>query len=203
MTQRTKAAVILIILLIAYLYITQPALFTYFSRMASFKIPTFHIGIGNTTDVHAASVKDISIVGTPDMSVAQINDVLTKASSPARGTGQALYTGSATSHIKASFALAVFKHESGYGTAGMARSTHSLGNIRCSAGYACIGGYRSYVSWEVGYTDFYTLIRTLYISHLGLNTVGQVMSTYAPTSENNTSGYIADVISSMNTWEGK
>jgi hypothetical protein len=35
----------------------------------------------------------------------------------------------------------------------MARVTYSLGNIRCSAGYQCLGGYRAYDNWVAGYTD--------------------------------------------------
>ena len=195
----TSKKVLLVVLLLCgvYLYANNPSMF------ASFKLPSIPTFSFNTAALASPGQSDATVVGAPDMTVAHINDVLNKAGSPARGSGQALYNGSLASGVKVSFALAVFKHESSYGTAGVARATHSLGNIRCSDGYACYQGYRSYGTWELGYTDFYNLIRNLYIHQLGLTTVGRVMPTYAPSKENATSDYITDVVKSMNTWEGK
>lgn len=201
MSTSKKYAFVLLLLLIGYVYMTYPSLFTSLSHL---KFPTFHISTGSLMgNALANTVNDVSIVGTPDMSTNAINAVLKSVNSPARGTGQALYNGSLASGVKVSFALAIFKHESGYGTAGVARATHSLGNIRCSNGYACINGYRAYTSWVASYTDFYTLIKNLYITQKHLTTVGQVLHTYAPTSENSTSDYIADVLASMNTWKDR
>src|SRR5689334_14555272 len=74
-----------------------------------------------------------SITGRPTLSPEFLNQVLQEAHSPAQGTGQALYALSVQYGIDDAYALAFFKHESQYGTTGVARSTRSLGNIRCSA----------------------------------------------------------------------
>ena len=94
-----------------------------------------------------------TVLGRPTLSSDFINQVLQAAHSPAQGTGQALYTLSVQYGIDDAYALAFFKHESQYGTTGIAQETRSLGNIRCSAGYQCINGYRSYSSWIAGEAD--------------------------------------------------
>ena len=99
------------------------------------------------------------------------------------------------------FALAVFKHESGYGNAGVAKQNLSLGNLRCIEGAACQGGYAAFNSWQDGYSAFYKLISgPLYVGS-GLTTPEQILRRYAPVADNNDpSGYAADVESSMSTW---
>src|SRR6266704_3623346 len=134
-----------------------------------------------------------SIEGKPTLSAAFVDKVLAAAGSKAAGTGQALYDLSVKYGIDDAYALAFFQHESTFGTGGVARATLSLGNIRCSEGYICIEGYRAYSSWQEGYADWYRLIRNLYISQWGLRTVEQIVPKYAPSSENDVTGYISAV----------
>lgn len=141
------------------------------------------------------------ITGMPTVRAAFINRVLSFYHSPASGTGQALYDLSQQYHINDVYALAVFKHESLFGRAGMAHVTLSLGNIRCSVEYRCINGYRAYNSWQAGYADWYHLIATAYIAH-GLTTIPQIIPVYAPASDgNDVTGYIADVEQSVMQWQ--
>jgi Mannosyl-glycoprotein endo-beta-N-acetylglucosaminidase len=142
-----------------------------------------------------------SIIGGPSLTPELVNRVLALANSPASGTGQALYDLSQQYNIDDAYALAFFQHESSFGTTGVAQFTRSLGNIRCSSGYACIDGFRAYASWEAGYADWYQLIRTLYIGEWHLTTVAQIIPVYAPTSDgNNVSGYIAAIEQAVNQW---
>jgi hypothetical protein len=142
-----------------------------------------------------------SVVGSPSLSAAFINDVLSVYGSPASGTGQALYVLSQQYDIDDADALAFFLHESAFGTTGIARLTRSLGNIRCSAGYVCIDGFRAYASWIAGYQDWYHLLRSLYINQWHLTTLQQIVPVYAPASDhNNVADYIAAVLSSVETW---
>ena len=142
-----------------------------------------------------------SVLGRPSLSPAFINRVLALAHSPAQGTGQSLADLSAAYGIDDAYALAFFKHESQYGTTGVARVTRSLGNIRCSAGYACLEGYRAYPSWQAGYADWYQLIFNLYIKQWHLTTVEQIVPVYAPTSDSNdVPGYIAAVEQAVAAW---
>lgn len=142
-----------------------------------------------------------SIEGKPTISATLINSILAAAGSSANGTGQALYDLGVKYGIDPVYALAFFQHESTFGTAGVARATLSLGNIRCSAGYVCIEGFRAYQSWQQGYEDWYQLIRNLYISQWGLRTVEQIIPTYAPASDhNNVAGYISTIENAVNAW---
>ena len=117
------------------------------------------------------------------------------------GKGQALYDLGVKYGIDPAFALAFFMHESTFGTAGMARVTLSLGNLRCIPSVPCNNGYAQFSSWEQGFEAWYKLIRNLYVAQWGLVTIDQIIPTYAPSSDhNNVSGYIAALKHSIDTW---
>jgi hypothetical protein len=140
--------------------------------------------------------------GAPTLSAGFVNQVLAAAHSPAQGTGQALYDLSRQHGIDDAYALAFFQHESQFGTTGMARATHSFGNIRCSTGYQCNNGYRAYSSWVAGEQDWYRLIQSLYINTWRLTTVEQIIPVYAPSSDgNDVAGYIAAVEQAVSHWQ--
>src|SRR6266568_724818 len=106
-----------------------------------------------------------SVLGKPTLTVAFINAVLASYHSPAAGKGRALYNYGVQYGIDPAFALAFFLHESTMGTAGEARTTLSLGNLRCIPARPCIdqdrGGYTQMNSWEDGFLQWYKLIRNL------------------------------------------
>ncbi|HEX4202825.1 MAG TPA: glucosaminidase domain-containing protein [Ktedonobacteraceae bacterium] len=149
-----------------------------------------------------------SVLGKPTLSVAFINQVLGSYGSPAAGKGQALYDLGVKYQIDPAFALAFFFHESGFGTAGEARKTLSLGNLRCIPNAACVdrnpdgtGGYASFPTWEAGFEAWYKLIRNLYVAQLGLVTVDQIIPTYAPTADhNNEAAYIGSLKHELDVW---
>ncbi len=141
------------------------------------------------------------IVGPPSLSADFVNAVLDQYRSPASGTGQALYEKSAAFCIDDAVALAFFQHESGFGRAGIAVVNHSLGNIRCSSGYSCRGGFRSYASWEDGYTDWFSLIKSLYVEQWRATTVEAIIPHYAPVADhNNEQAYISAVKTAVAKW---
>jgi len=84
----------------------------------------------------------------------------------------------------------------------VARSTHSLGNIRCTPGWLrCVGGYRAYDSYTAGMADWYNLIKTLYIDQWGLSTPATILSRYAPVGDGNEpAAYAAAVIQLVQGW---
>lgn len=127
--------------------------------------------------------------------------MLQQYQSPARGKGQALYELGVTYHIDPAYALAFFLEESKFGTQGVARVTHSLGNIRATKGYASYHGYRAYKTWEAGFKDWYQLIAGQYIGKWGLKTVDAIIPVYAPGSDdNNEEVYIHTVKTAVDTW---
>jgi len=152
--------------------------------------------------VHPVSVASSSDVrGRPSLSAAFINRVLSFSHSPAAGLGQAMYADSLHFGIDDVFALAFFLHESSFGTTGVARVTHSLGNIICTPGWPrCVEGFRWYPSWAAGCLDWFRLLAVVYLPR-GLFTVQQIVPVYAPASAgNDVVGYIAAVLTAVQTW---
>ena len=151
---------------------------------------------------HTSANHDIT--GGPSVSVGLIESVLAQYGSPAVGHGQSLYDLGLKYGVNPAYALAFFVHESGCGTKGVARFTHSIGNIRWTEGYDNYEGYRSYGSWEQGMDDWYRLITELYIGGWHLRTVDAIVPVYAPSGDNNNPpGYIAAVKDMVDSWRGK
>src|SRR5947209_414627 len=135
-----------------------------------------------------------SVIGGPSLAASFIDRVLARYGSPAVGLGRALVADSQQFHIDDAYALAFFLHESSFGTTGIARFTHSLGNIICSGYATCFQGFRSYASWQVGALDWFRLIKYEYLPR-GLSTVQAIVPVYSPASDHNdVPGYISAVV---------
>jgi hypothetical protein len=103
-------------------------------------------------------------------------------------------------------------HESTFGTAGEARITLALGNLRCIPNRPCVNTegtpcqpgqscYAKFYSWEDGFQAWYQLIRNLYVADWGKTTIDQIIPTYAPPSDNNNdSAYINSLKESISAW---
>ena len=89
---------------------------------------------------------------------------------------------------------------------GIGAVNHSLGNIRCSVGYSCQDGFRSYASWQASYQDWYDLILNGYVkgsvsAACPCTTVEQIIPVYAPSHDgNDVQGYIAALLQAASTW---
>jgi hypothetical protein len=140
-----------------------------------------------------AAANRFKVIGRPTITAARINYILCENDSPACGTGRAMYRLGIEYGINPVVALAFFQQESTFGRYGIASITHNLGNIRCTPGYKCIGGFRAYHTWGQGYQDWYRLIRNLYINSWHLTTIQQIIPVYAPSTENDTALYIYNV----------
>src|SRR5438552_12107722 len=115
------------------------------------------------------------ILGTPTVSAASIDQILSANNSPATGNGQAIYNDGVKYGIDPVFALAFFMHESSFGTAGIAQITLSPGNLRCIPDAACISGYAAFPTWSAGFNAWYQLIRNLYVDTWGLTSLDQII----------------------------
>jgi hypothetical protein len=147
-----------------------------------------------------------SIYGTPSIPVAQIDTILKLYQSPAAGQGQTLYDLSVQYGIDDAYPLAFFMHESRFGTQGEAQVTHSLGNLRCIDGAACIdqdrGGYASFASWHDGFQAWFVLITSDLYKGDGLTTVETIIPRYAPTADSNDeTAYINAIIEAVDAWQ--
>ncbi len=142
-----------------------------------------------------------SVLGSPSINADFINQVLDAYHSPAAGKGQALYDLGVKYGIDPAFALAFFQHESSFGTAGEARSSLSLGNLRCIPDAQCTDNYAWFPTWEAGFEAWYKLIRNLYVAVWGLTTVDLIIPKYAPTADNNNeAAYIAALKRELDVW---
>lgn len=214
MDRKTMLVIVLLgvlaILVIAYhdeaVPITQAAQTTVATQKTQKTQPEQHFTIASTHQSY-------SILGSPTITPAFINRVLTAYGSPAQGLGQTLYDLSEQYGIKAEAGLAFFQHESTFGKFGMAAITHSLGNLRCISDAACVDTtgqpcqpgescYASFPTWSAGFEAWYKLIRTLYINTWHLTTIAQIIPRYAPSADNNDeAAYIASVEHSITMWQ--
>src|SRR5215470_15709058 len=150
-----------------------------------------------------------TVTGPPTISAAFIDQVLSAYGSPAALTGQALYDLGVETGIDPVYALAFFLHEDRFGETGIGAANHSLGNIRCSAGYACTSGFRSYVTWADAYQDWYNLILYGYVrgqvtiplvGHV-CTTVDEIVPVYAPSGDrNDVVAYSAAIKHAVDIW---
>lgn len=142
-----------------------------------------------------------ALSGPPSVSVDFLNQVLAFYDSPAAGKGQSLYDLGVKYTIDPVYALAFFLQESRLGTTGVARVTHSLGNIRATPGHPSYHGYRKYQTWEDGFADWYQLIKALYIQQWKLVTVSKIVPVYAPSADHNdVETYITVVERAVTVW---
>jgi len=151
-------------------------------------------------DIVAPGLAPYHADGKPTIARSLVNKILCNAHSPACGSGEDLYDFAILNGVNPAFEMAVFKHESAYGTAGIARVTRSLGNIRCAGYHDCMSGYRRYATWLDGYEDFNMLLKREYFPR-GLVTVAQIIPIYAPAADHNDeAAYIHAVSGAMDAW---
>ncbi|MBA3858124.1 MAG: hypothetical protein C0507_14560 [Cyanobacteria bacterium PR.3.49] len=142
---------------------------------------------------------DLAIKGPPSCTADQIQEFLASKGSPAAkepGFSQALYDACTNRGIDPAVAVGFFLQESTLGKHGRATNNHSLGNIKGSAPESggTDGTFRKYETWAEGARDWARLIDEAYVQKRGLSTLSQVISVYAPGSDNNNeSRYVATV----------
>jgi hypothetical protein len=141
------------------------------------------------------SGEPLSVEFSSCISADEINRILDKKNSPARGTGNLFVRLGKEYGIDPVIALAFFRQESQFGTEGIAVHTKSMGNIKYSS--KCPGGnYRGfcqYDSWEDSIEDWYRLVSGPVYVRSGLDTIEEIIPKYAPSSENDVNVYIDSV----------
>jgi hypothetical protein len=175
----------------------------------------------SSTKVSAPASVDasVSFQASPRLSPAFLNRVLAAYRSPAAGLGQQIYDLGRQYGVNSDLLLAIFGHESAFGTTGEARVSRSVGNLRClDESYAlyrpsCADGYAQFPSWLDGIGAFYRLIQVGYVDGLvtipivghRCTTLAQVIPVWAPASDgNDPAAYINDVLSFLRAWyEGR
>ncbi len=163
--------------------------------------------VGAFGDAHRGAMAanpEGAIMHVPSVSVAAIHSALQAAGSPVldaayadhKDAAEYIWDSGRVLGVDPAVVMAMFHHESVFGTQGMARQTLSIGNIRPLAGQPQLNGYRLYSSWQQGIDDCYRLLRSY--AHNGAATVPQAIPVWAPPTDNNDdSAYIASVLNTM------
>lgn len=158
-------------------------------------------------DVPPPIAGDMPMKGPPTITPEKIDQVLKSFNSPASGLGQHIYDEGVKRGINPAVALAFFVQESSAGTKGVAAETNSWGNIKGEGPAGSYKGFRSYDNFAQGVDDWYRLIDDKYLAPKseggrGYTHLSQVISTYAPGSDNNNErAYVANVKGMVQGWE--
>lgn len=205
---RSQSGGILPLLVLAVLlflaYLCWPWIATHWSSFLPATM-TSHV---TTTQFLPDNTSAESIVGPPTLPAAYIDRKLAEEHSPAQGLGSTLYQLSNQYHIDDAYIVALFHHESDYGKKGvvLTRNTHSLGNIKCTSGYVCAEGFRSYQTWIDGAKDLYALLYHGYVKgqaskQCPCKTASQILAIYAPQGDgNDVTTYIKSVLQDVSTY---
>jgi hypothetical protein len=156
---------------------------------------------------------DEPISGPPDLTPARFAAILAEARSPAAPFAGTIYDAFVVTGVRPSITLAFFKHESRFGTQGVAATynTRNWGNVRSAERPELAGApvetprgrFATYPTWTAGALDWsYRLTGPKYAGR-GLLTVRQVLPVYAPPSDGNDPDAYADaVIADVRAWVG-
>ncbi len=125
--------------------------------------------------------KDYTILDkVPRIQFTTFEYLLKQAKSPAYPEAQKCWNAIRAHGVDPAFALAQFRQESSYGTAGIAVGNKSWGNIRRG------GVFVSYSSWEAGAEDYAALVSGyLYAGDSSFNTARKLPYRYAPSADHN------------------
>jgi len=163
--------------------------------------------VGDFGDAHRVAMAANSggaIMHVPSVSVGAIRAALRAAGSPVldaayadhKDAAEYIWDSGRVLGVDPAVVMAFFRHESVFGTRGMARETLSVGNIRPLPGPPQVNGYRLYASWQQGIDDCYRLLRSY--ARNGAATVPQAVPIWAPPTDNNDdSAYISSVLGAM------
>jgi hypothetical protein len=161
---------------------------------------------GQRVDLPPPLQGDLRVDGPNTITAEKIDEVLAQFHSPAQGIGKDLIAMGEKYNINAAVALAFFIQESSAGTKGAAVRNNSWGNIKGSGPAGSDGTFRTYHNFTEGAEDWFRLIRNKYLASpneggFGAQTLSQIISKYAPGSDNNNErGYVATVKGLVSGW---
>jgi hypothetical protein len=125
------------------------------------------------------------VSGGPSLGPTCVDSILAAYGSPLAGHGGDIVALSHTYQVDDAVALAFFVMESRAGTQGEAVATHSFGNLRPMPNAPSRDGYRYYDNWMDGASEWFSLVRSLYINQLKLQSLADIIPVYAPATDSN------------------
>ncbi len=196
------AAGLIILTATVTLMIVQPGGVDQNLRQAEQRLKSFYaergISINGYRDVMVVNPGGYNPLGPVSISRSTFKQFLQELKSPALTEADAMYQVCVDEGCDPALALAFFEHESTGGNNGVAALTKSIGNIRCTTGYACYttegnGSFRKYETWTEGLRDWARLLK-MYKDDWKRVTLEDIIPKYAPQSDhNNEAAYISGV----------
>jgi murein DD-endopeptidase MepM/ murein hydrolase activator NlpD len=156
------------------------------------------INISGYKDVMVVNTGGYNPLGPVSISRVTFKQFLQEMNSPALPEADAMYQSCIEEGCDPAVVLAFFEHESSGGNQGVAVFTKSIGNIRCTTGYACYdtagnGSFRKYNTWADGVRDWARLLK-MYKDDWKRVTLEDIIPKYAPQADNNNeAAYISAV----------
>ncbi|HLW01716.1 MAG TPA: hypothetical protein VKT82_23870 [Ktedonobacterales bacterium] len=155
------------------------------------------------TPVPAKPAAD-SIFQHPTISVVEVSRVLQSVNSPILPYAGDVYAYGIQYGIDPVFALAFWMKESREASDGsVAAVDHNPGYTEGLGTDTRVGRWAYWATWPEGIAGWYRYMRVFFIDGLGLTTVESILPIYAPSTENNTSGYIAFVLQKVADWRAE
>ncbi len=145
-----------------------------------------------------------SIAQPPTISIVEVGRILQSVNSPILPYAGDVYAYGVQYGIDPAFALAFWMKESREASDGsVAAVDHNPGYTEGLASDARCGRWACWATWPEGIAGWYQYMRVFFIEGRGLTTVESILPIYAPSSENNTSGYIAFVLNEVAAWRAE
>ncbi|MDP9314142.1 MAG: hypothetical protein M3R24_25225, partial [Chloroflexota bacterium] len=145
------------------------------------------------------------VVGPPSIAYETVLRVLAqRPASPLLPLAPEIWTLGEQASVDVAFALAIWLKESEFGTTGVSVTTRNPGNLTCAAAdptfrSGCAGRWATYARWSDAVADWFAYVERRYVAQ-GLTTVESILPVYAPSSENDTAGYLAQVTTWLRDW---
>jgi|GEM_PF-1992190 len=143
------------------------------------------------------------IARSPTVTIPEIERVLGRVNSPILPYAGDVYAYGLQYGIDPVFALAFWMKESREASDGsVAAVDHNPGYTEGLASDQRCGRWACWPTWPEGIAGWFHYMRVFFVNR-GLDTVEQILPIYAPSSENNTSGYIVFVLHWAAVWRAE
>ncbi len=143
------------------------------------------------------------IARSPTITITEIDRVLQSVNSPMIPYEADIYASGVQYGIDPVFALAFWMKESREASDGsVAAPDHNPGYTEGLGNDPRCGRWACWPTWPEGIAGWFHYMRVFFINR-GIRTVESILPIYAPSSENNTSGYIVFVLQHAATWRAE
>lgn len=175
----------------------SPQVFSFSSQLLGF------VPAPPTATPVPTEVPSDDIARSPTITIAEIDRVLESVNSPILPYSADVYVSGEQYGIDPVFALAFWMKESREASDGsVAEPDHNPGYTEGLSGDPRCGRWACWPTWPEGIAGWFHYMRVFFVDR-GITTVEDILPIYAPSTENNTSGYILFVLQHVAEWRAE